>query len=118
MAKPVVHRFWIGPLAKLPALCLVAVSTWSSCQQNFWVYDLAVAEAVLGSLGVSVRDANTILPSEEAWFLLGKGASKQHVKDLFSFRVVYAHGGWFADLDYMLLRPTLCKGFSCCMSGP
>ena len=33
------------------------------------------------------------------------GAQKQLIKDLFSFRVVFAYGGWFADFDYWLLKP-------------
>ncbi len=102
MVVDVVHRFWLGPLSAIPSLLLTALLTFSSHSQILGTYDVAIAGTLLLAVpNLEVRDAGEHLSLEDVRSLRYRGIKKQIIKDLFTFLVLYAEGGLFADLDYL-----------------
>jgi hypothetical protein len=100
-----VSGLWIGPrLSPLERACV----------QSFLVkghaFNLYVYEAVENvPNGCTLRDAETIVPSAQIFkHSSGPGTgSLAGFSDLFRYKLLYEHGGWWTDLDVFCLSPSL-----------
>ena len=94
-----VHRFWEGPRRNLSFVELASVASFARYCQWMWTYTCRTA---FGN-HVQMHDARDLLPFEEFRALLRAGAAIQHLKDVLALAAVERHGGYFVDLDVVLL---------------
>ncbi len=102
-----VHGLWIGQ--RLSPLELLSIRSFLDNGHPYvlWAYDRL--ETPLPQ-GAELRDAAEILPREAVFAYRhanewghGKG-SYAGFSDIFRYRLLYLHGGWWADLDIVCLR--------------
>src|SRR5215471_10867912 len=105
----IVHGLWIGSeLSRLEQLTLRSFARFGH-EFHLWVYDDIETRL---PVNVALRDANKILPRErifrtarqDAETGVGKGALPPF-SDLFRYKLLYEHGGIWADMDVTCLRP-------------
>src|SRR5688500_8391522 len=105
----IVHGLWIGDqLSKLEQLTLRSFARHGH-EFHLWVYTTLRTPL---PQGVIVRDANTVLPITSVFRKLnadpdtgvGRG-SVSLFSDLFRYKLLYEHGGYWADLDVTCLKP-------------
>ncbi len=99
---------WIG--TRLSPLELLSIQSFleNGHPYTLWAYDRLETPLPPGAV---LRDATEILPREavfsyrhaNAWGH-GKG-SYAGFSDIFRYKLLHAHGGWWADLDIVCLRP-------------
>lgn len=106
----VVHGLWVGselsPLEMLTLLSFVR----NGHEFHLWTYDEFRSPV---PDGVTLCDAASIIPKE--WVFrrkyddpllgIGKGSVGSPFSDLFRYRLLYEHGGWWTDMDITCLRP-------------
>jgi hypothetical protein len=103
-----VHALWIGSV--LSPLELLTLKSFLRNGHTFhlWVYDslkTSIPKEVI------LKDANEIIPSDKIFrykhtdqFGHGKG-SLAGFSDIFRYKLLYEHGGWWADMDVTCLKP-------------
>lgn len=105
----IVHGLWIG--ARLSRMELLTLHSFTRFGHHFhlWVYDDLETPI---PVGVSLRDANEILPRERAFVKTGNDAevglgkdSYAPFSDLFRYKLLYEHGGIWVDMDVSCHRP-------------
>jgi hypothetical protein len=104
----IVHGLWIG--RSLATLELLTIKSFMDHGHEFhlWVYD--ELETTL-PVGVKLEDANTVIPREKIFryknkdqYGHGKG-SLAGFSDIFRYKLLYKHGGWWVDMDVTCLKP-------------
>lgn len=105
----IVHGLWVGN--KLSALELLTLHSFTAHGHEFhlWVY-----EPLLNELpeNVILRDANEIIPAagifrrnyDDPVYKVGKGSVGAPFSDLFRYKLLYEHGGWWVDMDVTCLK--------------
>lgn len=93
-----VHQLWIG--GDLSRFERLSASSFihNGYEVNLWCYD------TVGNLpaGVTIRDANEILPQESIFTVKGSPAP---FVDLWRLTVLQRYGGLWADLDVIAVKP-------------
>jgi hypothetical protein len=106
----VVHGLWVGStLSNLEVLTLLSFVN-NGHEFRLWTYD-DFQSAV--PRGVTLCDASNIIPKEKVFrrrhddpvLGIGKGSIGSPFSDLFRYRLLYEHGGWWTDMDVTCLRP-------------
>ena len=103
--QPIARGFWHGPpLGPYQLLCLRSFASRGICVEVFsYDSEFAVPEWVIS------RDAREIFPTErvlEYQVGFGRGSPSLHA-NLFRYIMLHQLGGWWIDLDVILMRPTL-----------
>lgn len=103
----VVNALWIGP--RLSLLETLTVSSFIDKGHNFrlWLYGPIENEL---HPDVQIMDANEIIPENKIFryknsnqFGHGKG-SVSGFSDIFRYKLLYDHGGWWVDMDVTCLK--------------
>ena len=107
---PPVHAMWLGE--KLSGLERLALASFQAQghRVTLWAYDDLTGQV---PKGVVLRDAEQIFPrariipkaAAEPGFGIGKGSVGGVFSDLFRYKVLYEHGGIWADMDVTALKP-------------
>lgn len=105
----VVHALWLGTesLSHLEQLTLHSFAAFGS-RVRLWHYD-PIRARLPG--GVELCDAGEILPRERIFryppnMILNFGHnSYAGFSDVFRYKVLYEHGGWWSDMDVTCLKP-------------
>src|ERR1019366_6800948 len=105
----IINGLWIG--SELSKLELLTIQAFMDNGHTFrlWVYDNAVKQYLPD--GVTVADANEIIDADKVFsyvqvnkFGHGKG-SYAGFSDIFRYRLLFLHGGWWVDMDVTCLKP-------------
>ncbi|MCP4122206.1 MAG: hypothetical protein GY751_10675 [Bacteroidetes bacterium] len=108
MENKVVHGMWIGK--QLSKIELLTMTSFIDKGHTFklWAYD-DIETPVPPE--VVVEDATTIIPRKDVFsyknynkFGHGKG-SYAGFSDIFRYKLLYEHGGWWVDMDITCLKP-------------
>jgi len=104
----VVNGLWIG--SKLSSMELLTIKSFLAHGHVFRLWLYAKLENELPQ-GVQIMDANSILSSDHIFsykhsnqFGHGKG-SVSGFSDIFRYKLLYDHGGWWVDMDVTCLSP-------------
>lgn len=107
-SNKIIHGLWIGKNLSPIELLTIHSFIRNGHEFHLWVYD--VIENKLPS-EVIVEDANKIIPSNKVFrykfrnqFGHGKG-SYAGFSDIFRYKLLFDHGGWWVDMDVTCLRP-------------
>jgi hypothetical protein len=107
-ANHIINGLWIGNQLSILENLTIRSFLNKGHQFNLWVYDKSVAPL---PSGVSIRDANEIIPFEEVFtyrfknqFGHGQG-SYAGFSDIFRYKLLYQYGGWWVDMDVTCLKP-------------
>ncbi|MGI6320394.1 MAG: glycosyltransferase [Bacteroidales bacterium] len=102
-----IHGLWIG--SKLSSIELLCINSFIANGHKFhlWVYE--DLENILPE-AVILEDASKIIPKEEVFYYKnsnqyghGKG-SFAGFSDIFRYKLLYMHGGWWSDMDVICLK--------------
>ena len=105
-----VNGLWIG--SHLSRLELLTIRSFCDHGMGFrlWVYD-ELDNDLSDIEGLELCDATEIIPREDVFqyrnsntFGHGKG-SYAGFSDIFRYKLLYEHGGWWVDMDICCLRP-------------
>ena len=101
-----IQMLWIGPrLSKLQHVCI------ESCvAQGHPVHLYTYTDVRNVPDGVTIKDANTILPESDIFTYpahVGSGNSYAAFANLFRYALLFELGGWWLDTDVYLIRPLL-----------
>ncbi len=107
MVNPI-HALWIGSsLSPIELLCIHSFLEHGH-EFHLWVYD--TIETLLPEK-VIIENASEIIPKEDVFcyqnsnqYGHGKG-SFAGFSDIFRYKLLYEHGGWWADMDVVCLKP-------------
>ncbi|MBO7482002.1 MAG: hypothetical protein J6T63_07840 [Bacteroidales bacterium] len=103
-----VNAMWIGK--SLSACELLTIKSFLNNGHKFvlWAYDDIVTPLPAGTV---LRDATEIIPRDKVFsykysnqFGHGKG-SFAGFSDIFRYKLLYLHGGWWVDMDVTCLKP-------------
>lgn len=103
-----VNAMWIGK--SLSACELLTIKSFLNHGHEFvlWAYDDIVTPLPSGTV---LRDASEIIPRDKIFsykysnqFGHGKG-SYAGFSDIFRYKLLYLHGGWWVDMDVTCLKP-------------
>lgn len=93
----VVQGFWTGaPLTTMERLSMASFLYWGH-DFHLWVYDFDLAGV---PSGVTLRDAREIMSESEA----ATFRCPQQCSDAFRIYLLYKKGGWYSDLDNVLVK--------------
>jgi len=104
----IVHGLWIGKT--LSNIEILTMKSFMKHGHDFylWVYDEIVTPI---PAGVVVKDAAEIIPRRQVFCYKkhnqwgeGKG-SYAGFSDIFRYKLLYEYGGWWVDMDIVLLKP-------------
>lgn len=104
----IINGLWIG--TTLSKIELLTLSSFIDNGHDFylWVYDKIETKI---PDKVVLKDANTIIPREKIFrykykdqFGHGKG-SLGGFSDIFRYKLLYEHGGWWVDMDVCCIKP-------------
>lgn len=104
----IIHGLWIGK--RLTRLELLTIRSFLENGHEFhlWLYDAVENDLPEGTI---VEDASSILPRESVFryrhrnqFGHGKG-SYAGFSDIFRYKLLHNHGGWWSDMDVTCLKP-------------
>jgi glycosyltransferase involved in cell wall biosynthesis len=108
-ANPVIHGMWIGTTLSRLELLTIASFLRHGHEFHLWAYDEITTPLPPGTI---VRDASAVM--ERALLFrkraadpetgIGAGSLSGVSSDLFRYRVLYEHGGIWADMDVTCLR--------------
>ncbi len=107
-ANLIINGLWIG--TRLSQVELLCIKSFVQNGHSFvlWAYNTLENEIPQGCM---VRDAGEIIPREQVFtyknknqFGHGKG-SYAGFSDIFRYKLLYEHGGWWADMDITCLKP-------------
>jgi len=111
----IVHGLWIGKsLSPIELLCIKSFQA-NGHEFHLWVYD--TIETTLPENTI-LEDATKIIPRERVFYYKysnqfghGKG-SYAGFSDIFRYKLLFEHGGWWADMDVVCLKPlNFCEPF-------
>ncbi|MBR5983256.1 MAG: hypothetical protein IK025_05995 [Bacteroidales bacterium] len=103
-----VNAMWIGQ--SLSTCELLTIKSFLNNGHRFvlWAYDDIVTPLPAGTI---LRDASEIIPRDKIFsykysnqFGHGKG-SFAGFSDIFRYKLLYLHGGWWVDMDVTCLKP-------------
>ena len=103
-----VNAMWIG--ASLSACELLTIKSFINNGHKFvlWAYDNIATSLPEGTI---LKDASEIIPRDRIFsyrysnqFGHGKG-SYAGFSDIFRYKLLYMHGGWWTDMDVTCLKP-------------
>jgi len=104
----IVHGLWIGNTLSAPEILTIKSFINNGHEFHLWAYDIlqtALPEACV------LHDASEIIPRESIFnyknsnqFGHGKG-SYAGFSDIFRYKLLYEHGGWWTDMDVTCLKP-------------
>jgi len=104
----IVNGLWIG--SELSVIELLTLRSFLAHGHRFRLWLYGNLETALPK-GVEVMDANEVIPGERIFryedndqFGHGKG-SVSGFSDIFRYKLLYDHGGWWVDMDVTCLRP-------------
>jgi hypothetical protein len=105
---PTIHMFWHGPaLSRIERLSMASFVAHGH-RVRLHVYEEPLAGPLgvrLGvPAGVEIADASAVLPRSEL-FLHARTGSVAIFADWFRYRLLYEHGGVWADTDVVCLKP-------------
>lgn len=102
-----VHGMWIGKIGPMELMTLKSF-TDNGAVFNLWVYEKPLMRL---PKGVVIHDANEIIPEDKIF----KYPKEMHFgfcqdtvvgfSELFRYKVIYEHGGWWSDMDVTCLKP-------------
>ncbi|MHB1036578.1 MAG: glycosyltransferase [Pirellulales bacterium] len=99
-----VHGLWIGP--RLSLMEQLTLRSFTACGHKFalWLYGPLDSDV---PAGVEIRDAQEVLPAKDVFcYQAGpRPGSYAGFSDVFRYKLLYDHGGWWSDLDVACLRP-------------
>lgn len=104
----IVHGLWIG--TELSPIELLTINSFIEQGHSFnlWVYDKISTSLPPQTI---IKDANTIIDKKDIFcyknsnqFGHGKG-SFAGFSDIFRYKLLYTHGGWWTDMDVTCLKP-------------
>jgi hypothetical protein len=102
------NALWIGPrFSPLERACAQSYLAHGH-ELNIYAYDVIANVPT----GCRLLDAATLIPAAEI-FANESGAGRGSLggfSDLFRYRLLHEHGGWWTDLDVFCLRPTFPDG--------
>ena len=110
--RHLVHRLVFGCRAVSPATqkrWSQSVKSWREpWLQILWVYDPEDASLldVQQHSHLLVRDASVVMPAADWAQWQARAFPIPLIKDLFQLRCLHLFGGWWADMDYLLLQLT------------
>jgi hypothetical protein len=103
----IVHGMWIGD--SLGAIELLTLKSFLKAGHEFhlWLYAPLITEV---PTGVIIEDAQTVFPREQV-FKYSDAMDMEHGKgsyagfsDVFRYKLLYEHGGWWSDMDVTCLK--------------
>ena len=107
----IVHGMWVG--RQLSRLELLTIHSFLHHGHEFhlWAYD-DLSNAGLPP-AVRIRDADQIIPRKDVFAKIGRdretgvgrGSFGAPFSDLFRYKLLFEHGGIWADMDVTCLRP-------------
>ena len=104
----IVHGLWIGE--NLSNLELLTINSFINNGHEFYLWLYKPINNILPE-GVICKDANTIIPENKIFrykyknqYGHGKG-SLGGFSDIFRYKLLYEHGGWWTDMDITCLKP-------------
>lgn len=103
-----VHGLWIG--SELQSLELLTIKSFLDMGANFNLWHYKPIKTKLPK-ELNLRNANEILPEESIFqypkntYLGFGGGSFAGFSDVFRYKVLYEHGGWWTDMDVVCLKP-------------
>ncbi len=102
-----VNGLWIGNVLNLPELLTINSFINNGHKFVLWAYDEIETELPQGLI---LKDASEIIPKEKVFcykysnqFGHGKG-SYAGFSDIFRYKLLYEHGGWWTDMDVCCLK--------------
>lgn len=106
----VIHGMWIGTALSRLELLTIASFLRHGHEFHLWAYDEITTPLPPGTI---VRDASTVMErtllfrkrAADPETGIGAGSLSGVSSDLFRYRVLYEHGGIWADMDVTCLRP-------------
>jgi hypothetical protein len=106
--RQIVHGLWIGDsLSRMEVLTMLSFIEQGH-QFNLWTYSPQLENAPAQAV---IMDANLIIPKDEVFcysnnnaFGHGKG-SYAGFSDVFRYKLLSEHGGWWTDMDITCLAP-------------
>jgi hypothetical protein len=102
MTLPIIHMFWHGsPFSRVEQLAMRSFLAHGH-QVHLYAYEHQASVPP----GVERRDANEILPVSSLFRHKGSGSMAMFA-DWFRYRVLYLHGGVWADTDVVCLKPVV-----------
>ena len=109
MAQPIVHGLWIGDW--LGPMQLLTIKSFMAHGYDFhlWAYNQNVAPL---PAGVELKDAGELIPENQVFKYPPNGpldvsfgtGSYAGFSDIFRYKVLYEHGGWYTDMDVTCLK--------------
>ncbi|MFP4663730.1 MAG: glycosyltransferase [Bacteroidales bacterium] len=103
-----IHALWIGNQLSFVELLTIKSFLKHGYKFNLWIYNPLVTEVPKGTC---IRDASEIIPRHRVFkykyanqFGHGKG-SYAGFSDIFRYKLLYEHGGWWTDMDVTCLKP-------------
>ena len=103
-----IHALWIGNQLSFVEMLTLKSFLKHGYTFNLWLYNPLVSEI---PDDVRVRDASEIIPRHDVFkykyknqFGHGKG-SYAGFSDIFRYKLLYEHGGWWTDMDVTCLKP-------------
>lgn len=104
-----VHGLWIGNCLGQTQLLTIKSFLSQGFTFNLWVYDNLLTDI---PSEVTLQDANDIIPEKQIFkypengqidVKFGKG-SYAGFSDIFRYKLLYEHGGWYTDMDVTCLK--------------
>lgn len=103
MGNVVIQGLWIGDA--LSTLERLSLASFLKHNHEYHLYTYGKVENI--PEGVVIKDANSIIPENEIFYLesgVGKG-SVAPFADMFRYKLLLEMGGWWADTDCVCMRP-------------
>ena len=99
-ANKVIQGLWIGP-----GLSVMEQLSITSFLRNGHEYHLYVYDTVKNiPIGTVIKNANDVLPSSRI-FQYKDRPSYAGFANWFRYELLFEHGGWWADVDTICLKP-------------
>ncbi|MEW9838530.1 glycosyltransferase family 2 protein [Mesorhizobium marinum] len=104
-SKTVFNGFWHGP--ELGPMRMACLASFVRMGHQFELYTY---EPVTVPKGVTIRDANTIIPLSEIFYYENQFTGRRDIgpfSDLFRFKLLMEKGGWWSDVDAFCLSKSI-----------
>jgi len=106
----IVHGLWIGRRLSKVELLTIRSFIHHGHEFHLWLYDNLEHDPPVEAV---IRDANEILPAKKIYRRrhndpksgVGKGSVGSPFADLFRYKLLHRHGGWWSDMDMTCLKP-------------
>ena len=98
MPAQIINFLWVGSQLSFLEVAALKSHVTVGHQCKLWIY----TNTINAPKGVDIADANTIIPEEDIF--TSSGGSLGPFADLFRFKLIYEHGGWWCDTDVICLK--------------